>query len=260
MKPRVAIWAAVSSKPQAADDKTSLQDQEDLGRQYAEKIGGEVVRIYKVPGHTRDIVFWHEAEAEMEAYRELRQDIEAGNFDTLWVLDLDRLGRDPALSNQVVSLVEKAARAFHLSPFLFLFAALVLAAVPGAPSASIGFPTPAPGAVAGAGSGGADLDDDAIRRRGLFSLNAHCAVNHHLVIAHVNRKCMPVRKAKLKMLSTFPVPLVALKLKLCHRLLLSLLVCVSVAARYANISRAACLADSFSNRCQASLRGDQWNP
>ena len=115
MKTRVAIWAAVSSKPQAADDKTSLQDQEDLGRQYAEKIGGEVVRIYKVPGHTRDIVFWHEAEAEMAAYRELRQDIEAQNFDTLWVLDPDRLGRDPALSNQVVSLVEKAGAQLHLS-------------------------------------------------------------------------------------------------------------------------------------------------
>ena len=115
MKTRVAIWAAVSSKPQAADDKTSLQDQEDLGRQYAAKIGGEVVRIYKVPGHTRDIVFWHEAEAEMEAYRELRQDIEAGNFDTLWVLDPDRLGRDPALSNQVVSLVEKSGASLHLS-------------------------------------------------------------------------------------------------------------------------------------------------
>ena len=115
MKTRVAIWAAVSSKPQAADDKTSLQDQENLGRQYAEKIGGEVVRIYKVPGHTRDIVFWHEAEAEMPAYRQLREDIAAQNFDILWVLDPDRLGRDPALSNQVVSLIEKAGAQLHLS-------------------------------------------------------------------------------------------------------------------------------------------------
>ena len=51
----------------------------------------------------------------MAAYRELREDIEAQNFDTLWVLDPDRLGRDPALSNQVVSLVEKAGAQLHLS-------------------------------------------------------------------------------------------------------------------------------------------------
>jgi len=29
---------------------------------------------------------------------------------------------------------------------------------------------------------------------------------------------------------------------------------------YVNISRAAWRAASFSNRCQATLRGDQWNP
>ena len=115
MKTRVAIWAAVSSKPQAAEDKTSLADQEHLGRQYAEKIGGEVVKIYKVPGHTRDIVFWQDAEKDMPAYQELRQDIETHSLDVLWVLDPDRLGRDPALSNQVVSLVEKAGATLHLA-------------------------------------------------------------------------------------------------------------------------------------------------
>jgi len=110
MKTRVAIWAAVSSKPQAAGDKTSLSDQEHLGRQYAERIGGEVVRIYKVPGHTRDVTFWDEAASAMPAYRELREDAEAGAFDDLWVLDPDRLGRDPALSHQVASLVKKGGQ------------------------------------------------------------------------------------------------------------------------------------------------------
>ena len=32
---RVAIWTAVSSKPQAADDKTSLAEQERRGREFA---------------------------------------------------------------------------------------------------------------------------------------------------------------------------------------------------------------------------------
>ena len=110
MKTRVAIWAAVSSKPQAAEDKTSLSDQENLGCQYAERIGGEVVKIYKVPGHTRDVTFWDEAANAMPAYRELREDAEAGAFDDLWVLDPDRLGRDPALSHQVASLVQKSGQ------------------------------------------------------------------------------------------------------------------------------------------------------
>ena len=38
MKTRVAIWAAVSSKPQAAEDKTSLDDQENLGRQFTKSL------------------------------------------------------------------------------------------------------------------------------------------------------------------------------------------------------------------------------
>ena len=104
---RVAIWAAVSSKPQAAEDKVSLDDQERKGREYAERIGGTVVRVYKVPGHSRDFTFWDEAAAAMPAYRQLREDAETGNFDDLWVLDPDRLGRDSALATQVASLIKK---------------------------------------------------------------------------------------------------------------------------------------------------------
>jgi hypothetical protein len=105
---RVAIWCAVSSKVQAADDKVSLDAQEQAGREFAEAIGGHVVAVYTVPGHSRDIIFWDEAEREMEAYRRLREDATAGGFDVLHAIDPDRLGRDPALSNQVVSLVEKS--------------------------------------------------------------------------------------------------------------------------------------------------------
>ena len=38
---RIAIWCAVSSKPQAADDKTSLQDQEAAGRKFAAALGAQ---------------------------------------------------------------------------------------------------------------------------------------------------------------------------------------------------------------------------
>ena len=111
--PRVAIWCAVSSKPQAAEDKASLRDQERAGREYAEKRGGQVVAVYEVPGHSRDIWRWDTAERAMPAYRRLREDAETDAFDVLWALDADRLGRDPALSRQVVSLVVKSGGEFR---------------------------------------------------------------------------------------------------------------------------------------------------
>jgi DNA invertase Pin-like site-specific DNA recombinase len=112
---RIAIWAAVSSKPQAAQDKTSLADQEQAGRQFATALDAHVVHVYTIPGHTRDLIFWSDAEAAMDAYRQLRQDCEAHTFDVLWARDPDRLGRDPALSNQVISLVEKSGAEIYLA-------------------------------------------------------------------------------------------------------------------------------------------------
>ena len=104
---RIGIWCAVSTKPQAAPDKESLPEQERLGRQFAEDVGGEIVAVYRVPGHTRDLWRWDEAESLMPAYRQLREGIEAGKLDVLYCVDSDRLGRDPALVQQVISLVER---------------------------------------------------------------------------------------------------------------------------------------------------------
>ncbi len=104
---RIGIWCAVSGKPQAAPDKVSLEDQESAGRRLADAVGGQVVAIYSVPGHTRDIWRWEEAEQAMDAYRRLRQDAEGHRLDLLWAFDVDRLGRDPALGQQVISVVER---------------------------------------------------------------------------------------------------------------------------------------------------------
>lgn len=104
---RVGIWAAVSSKAQAGEDKVSLKSQETQGRELAEALGAQVVAVYSVPGHSRDILFWQDAEAKIPAYRELREDIENGRLDVLFALDPDRLGRDPALAQQAISLVER---------------------------------------------------------------------------------------------------------------------------------------------------------
>ena len=105
---RVGVWCAVSSQQQATEDKVSLEDQENAGRRFAESVGGEVVAVYTVPGHSRDLIFYQEAEQHMDAYRQLRQDVQAGQLDVLFCLDVDRLGRDPALGQQVISLVEKS--------------------------------------------------------------------------------------------------------------------------------------------------------
>lgn len=104
---RIGVWAAVSSQAQASDDKISLDEQERQGREFAASVGGEVVAVYTVGGHSRDLVFWAEAEAEMEAYRQVRADLEAGRVDVIHCVDADRLGRDPALVSQFYSLAER---------------------------------------------------------------------------------------------------------------------------------------------------------
>lgn len=106
---RVGVWCAVSSKPQADPEKESLPSQEQAGRDFARAVGGEVVAVYVVPGHSRDYWSWHEAEQEMPAYRQVREDLQAGKLDVVHCLDSDRLGRDPALIQQFYSLAERCA-------------------------------------------------------------------------------------------------------------------------------------------------------
>ena len=105
--PRILLWCAVSSEGQAADDKESLPDQERMGRAFAESVQGQVVDVLMVPGHSRELVLWSDAEAVMDAYRSLRHHCEVGDFDVLWARSPDRLGRDPALIAQAESLVER---------------------------------------------------------------------------------------------------------------------------------------------------------
>ena len=104
---RVGVWCAVSSKPQAQDDKESLPAQRHAGQQFAQDHNGQVVAIYEVPGHTRDYWSWFEAETEVPAYRQVREDLQAGRLDVIHCMDVDRLGRDPAIIHQFYSLAER---------------------------------------------------------------------------------------------------------------------------------------------------------
>ena len=112
---RVGIWAAVSSRAQAGDDKSSLQDQEAMGRRFAESVGGQVVAIYLVPGHSRDIVLWQDACAAMPAYQQWYDDVRAGKLDVLHALSADRLGRDAALVQAFFSLGARHACEIYLA-------------------------------------------------------------------------------------------------------------------------------------------------
>jgi len=112
--PRILIWTAVSSKEQATEDKSSLTVQEQEGRAYAERVGGVVVDVIAVPGHTRDLWRWADAEVAMPAYGALRRHCEAQDFDVLFAWDADRLGRDPALSAQALSLVKRAGASVYV--------------------------------------------------------------------------------------------------------------------------------------------------
>ena len=68
---RVGIWCAVSSRHQATPDKESLPDQERKGAEFAAAIDGDVVRVYRVQGHSREYVFFAEAARDVPAYRGL---------------------------------------------------------------------------------------------------------------------------------------------------------------------------------------------
>ena len=55
-------------------------------------VGGDVVAVYKVPGHSRKYIFYTDAEKEMAAYRQLREGPEARMFDVLWCRARGRVG------------------------------------------------------------------------------------------------------------------------------------------------------------------------
>jgi len=65
---RVAIFASVSSPPQATVDKDSLPAQIRDGRAFAAGLGARVAATYQVPGHTREYIFYTDAEADLDAH------------------------------------------------------------------------------------------------------------------------------------------------------------------------------------------------
>ncbi len=112
---RIGAWAAVSSRAQATEDKSSLQDQEAAGRRFAEAVGGQVVAVYTVPGHSRDVILFSEAAQQMDAYAAVLRDWQAHRLDVLHAISADRLGRDAALVAQMYSLASRYNCEIYLS-------------------------------------------------------------------------------------------------------------------------------------------------
>lgn len=103
---RVAIWAAVSSLPQAK--KISLEDQLATGRDHAARHGGTVVAELVVPGESRSIILFEDACKRIDAYAQLRDLIDHKAIDALIYLDVSRLGRTAALVLAVAELCTRA--------------------------------------------------------------------------------------------------------------------------------------------------------
>src|SRR5512136_5600 len=104
---RIGLWVAVSTFEQARPEMASLGDQEQLGREFAAAVGGQVTAVYSVPGHSREYIFLQEIAAEVPAYRQLQEDLHGHRLDVLWVYDENRLGRTLALIAQVVAVVDR---------------------------------------------------------------------------------------------------------------------------------------------------------
>lgn len=103
---RAALWAAVSSKPQA--EKISNEEQLRLGHVHAAKLGATVVAKLVVPGESRNIVLFEDAARRIPAYAELKRLIDGSEIDVLMYYDISRLGRQSSLSLSVVALCSEA--------------------------------------------------------------------------------------------------------------------------------------------------------
>jgi DNA invertase Pin-like site-specific DNA recombinase len=90
---RFALWAAVSTKPQAAKDKISLPDQIKRGRSAGQGRGwDETSGPFLAPGKSRTgYVDLTVAESEIPALREMLDAARNGLFDVLVVYDYNRL-------------------------------------------------------------------------------------------------------------------------------------------------------------------------
>lgn len=105
---RCCIFAAVSTKPQAGDEKDSIPNQIERARQVIRQRGWtEVCDPLVVPGQSRSIDFLHEAIEEIPALAELVRLARDGKIDLVLCRDYDRLARTRALLTQLSAYLSR---------------------------------------------------------------------------------------------------------------------------------------------------------
>jgi hypothetical protein len=90
---RFAVLTAVSSDPQASDDKDSLDHQLKTARAYGERMGGTFLQEFRIDGQSRtDYYDLSQAFSNIPALGELAQCIARRETDVVFVESYDRLG------------------------------------------------------------------------------------------------------------------------------------------------------------------------
>lgn len=116
---RAVIWLAVSSAPQASEDKVSLPEQENAAMMWCIQNGYDVVEILRVDGYSRresDIVAALEdfAKQGVTAYQRLRELWAQKAFDVLVAYNHSRLGRSSTLHSFVIENTIRAGASVYL--------------------------------------------------------------------------------------------------------------------------------------------------
>ena len=107
---RCVVFAAVSSAPQAGDDKASIPSQIENARALIHRRGWlEVAPPLVVPGQSRSIDFLHEAIEEIEALRDLVDIAKHGDIDLVICRDYDRLARTRMLLTQISAYLSRCS-------------------------------------------------------------------------------------------------------------------------------------------------------
>ena len=112
-KLRAISWASVSSLPQAAEDKISIEEQLRLNADWCDNHHAEIVDTLIIPGHSRyesDLIALLEdyAKQGIWAYHQIRQHWQAHDFDVLICYHDSRFGRSSTTYNYVAENVIRA--------------------------------------------------------------------------------------------------------------------------------------------------------
>lgn len=117
---RAIIWCAVSSKPQAAEEKASLPEQEAELRAAAERLGLRIVDVLIVDGHSRRYFNFPEfveaaAVEGIDAPARLMEHWKRRDFDVFLCKDGSRFGRRQSIFGEVVErTIDAGAKLFTL--------------------------------------------------------------------------------------------------------------------------------------------------